>query len=82
MVDLEATPLLCDVRDMRIFAGYAGWSAGQVEGELAEDAWLVLDAATTDTTTTTPDELWSAVLRRQPGTLSFLASYPDEPSWN
>ncbi|CAB4734077.1 unannotated protein [freshwater metagenome] len=82
VVDLEATPLLCDVRDMRIFAGYAGWSAGQVEGELAEDAWLVLDAATTDTTTTTPDELWSAVLRRQPGTLSFLASYPDEPSWN
>lgn len=82
VVDLEATPLLPDVFDVRIFAGYAGWSAGQVERELAEDAWFVLDAATTDTTTTTPDELWSAVLRRQPGTLSFLASYPDEPAWN
>jgi putative transcriptional regulator len=82
VVDLEATPLLADVRDVRIFAGYAGWSAGQLEAELHENAWLVLDAAATDMTTAHPDDLWSAVLRRQPGTLSFLASYPDEPAWN
>ncbi len=82
VIDLEATPLLADIVDVRIFAGYAGWGAGQLEGELTEDAWLVLDASATDTSTAMPEQLWSAVLRRQPGPLSFLAAYPDEPAWN
>jgi putative transcriptional regulator len=82
VVDLEATPLATDVLDVRIFAGYAGWAAGQLEAELAQDAWLVLEASEADTTTGDPDTLWSAVLRRQPGSLSWLAAYPDEPAWN
>jgi putative transcriptional regulator len=82
MIDLGATPLPGVLVDVRVFAGYAGWAPGQLEGELAVEAWLVLDATTSDVTTAHPDDLWAEVLRRQPGPLSLLAAYPDEPAWN
>jgi putative transcriptional regulator len=80
LVDLEAPPT--EWRDVRIFAGYSGWSAGQLEAEIDEDAWLVLPALADDVCSEAPDELWSAVLRRQPGRLALLARYPDEPAFN
>ena len=46
LVDLDAPPevLAAEVSRLRIFAGYAGWGAGQLEDELAEGAWYVVDA--------------------------------------
>lgn len=82
LLDLDPDVPSNDVSDVRVFAGYAGWGPGQLEGELAVDAWFVLDAAASDVTTSEPSHLWAAVLRRQPGALAFLASYPDEPAWN
>jgi len=29
---------------MKFFVGYAGWTAGQLEAELAESSWLTIDA--------------------------------------
>lgn len=31
-------------RNAAVFLGYAGWSAGQLEAEMADNAWLVVDA--------------------------------------
>jgi putative transcriptional regulator len=80
VVDLETPAADWDL--VRVFSGYSGWGAGQVEYELAEDAWFVLDAAPDDVRTGDPDDLWAAVLRRQPAPLSLLARYPDEPAFN
>ena len=82
IVDLEAAGPSSHLANMRIFAGYAGWAPGQLEGELASDTWIVLDAIADDATTAHPSGLWERVLRRQPGALALLASYPDEPAWN
>jgi putative transcriptional regulator len=80
MVDLDREP---DVfREVRLFSGYAGWGPGQIEGELLEDAWLVLAPEPDDVATTDADDLWSTVLARQPHPLSLLALYPDEPAFN
>lgn len=70
------------VQLLRVFAGYAGWSAGQLEGEIAEDSWLVVEAQPGDVFADEPGGLWRAVLRRQPGRLGWLANYPPDPSFN
>jgi putative transcriptional regulator len=85
VLDLEADPmhLLGDVEGIRLFTGYAGWGPGQLEGEIALGGWLIVDAEPGDVTTTEPDDLWRAVLRRQADPdLALLAMYPDDPSVN
>ena len=78
-VDAEAAAA---VRRARIFAGYAGWGPGQLEGELAEGAWLVEPARPEDVFTDEPEDLWSAVLRRKGRRFEVLARMPADPSMN
>jgi putative transcriptional regulator len=83
-VDLESTPgaLRATVERVRLYAGYAGWGAGQLEAEVAEGAWYVLDALPADAFSAQPEELWKSVLRRQGPPVAFAASYPDDPTLN
>lgn len=67
---------------LRVFAGHAGWSAGQLEDELAEGAWWVLDGTADDLFSEDPRPLWSRVLRRQPYPLSLVSTYPTDPLLN
>lgn len=82
--DLSADPAIvaAHVDTVRIFRGYAGWGAGQLELEIEEGAWLVLDAEVNDVFSDRPDDLWHDVLRRQPGRLRWLALAPDDLSLN
>ena len=66
----------------RVFAGYAGWGPGQLDGELREGSWIVEPAAPDDVFTADPDELWSEVLRRKGGPFTVLALMPPDPSLN
>jgi putative transcriptional regulator len=66
----------------RVFVGYAGWSAGQLEAELEEESWLVLPAEPDDLFSDDPEGLWSAVLRRQGGPYALLSLMPPDPSLN
>jgi putative transcriptional regulator len=83
-VDLSQGPLeLATALDqLRVFAGYAGWSGGQLEGEIAAGAWFVVDAEPWDAFTVDPVRLWREVLRRQPEPLSYFANFPADPSLN
>ena len=80
--EIEDAGGLGELRGVRVFAGYAGWGPGQLEAELAEGAWIVVPALGTDVFTTTPDGLWSEVLRREGGALAVLALLPDDPRVN
>ncbi|HEY9523073.1 MAG TPA: YqgE/AlgH family protein [Thermopolyspora sp.] len=83
-VDLDAPPeiLAGEIAQMRIFAGYAGWTAGQLAAEIREGAWYLIDAEPGDTFHGDPEGLWRAVLRRQLGELAFVATCPDDPQLN
>ena len=65
-----------DLDGFRLFAGYAGWSAQQLEGEVEEEAWFVVDAQPGDAFDPDPEHLWRNVLRRQPGKLAMFAYFP------
>jgi putative transcriptional regulator len=82
MVDLGSDPAAGTPGPVRVFSGYAGWGPGQAEAEMAEGAWVVLDARADDVFSQAPEELWSAVLRRQGGRLAMLATFPVDPSMN
>jgi putative transcriptional regulator len=68
-------------RRARVFAGYAGWSAGQLEDELDEPSWIVARAQVEDVFDATAD-LWASVLRRKGGQFTLLATMPEDPSLN
>jgi len=73
---------LGELRRARVFAGYAGWGPGQLDGELDEGSWIVEPALPDDVFTADPDELWSDVLRRKGGPFGVLALMPPDPSLN
>ena len=66
----------------RVFAGYAGWGAGQLEDELAREDWIIEPALPDDAFTEMPDALWSDVLRRKGGVYELVARMPEDPSVN
>ncbi|MDN5762548.1 MAG: YqgE/AlgH family protein [Microlunatus sp.] len=68
--------------DLRIFAGYAGWSPGQLDGEVAQQMWHVVPAEYDDVFGRQPTGLWRRVLRRQKSTLAFFATWVEDPEWN
>ena len=83
VVDLRRSPAdVPGLRAVRVYAGYAGWAAGQLEGEIATGSWFTLDADPADPATADPDGLWRDVFRRQSDRLRMLATFPDDPSLN
>lgn len=84
VVDLDTPPEVVQpgVVAMRVFAGYAGWSPEQLENEIAEGSWYVVEAEIGDAFSDEADELWRSVLRRQEGPLALMATFPADPSLN
>jgi putative transcriptional regulator len=66
----------------RVFAGYAGWGAGQLESELEREDWIVAPALNDDAFTDAPDHLWADVLRRKGGIYELVARIPEDPTVN
>jgi putative transcriptional regulator len=83
-VDLDYDPVLLasSLLKLRVFAGYAGWSGGQLEGEIDEGAWYVVDREPGDAFVDFPDRLWAQVLRRQAWPLSAVSTCPLDPTMN
>jgi putative transcriptional regulator len=83
-VDLDADVALITgiTTQLRVFAGHAGWSPGQLDGELMQGAWYVVPGAAGDVFSDEPRTLWPRVLRRQPPPLNLLSTYPPDPALN
>jgi putative transcriptional regulator len=77
---------LADVVDsagrVRVFAGYAGWGPGQLDGELEREDWILDPAQPGDVFSADPDALWSDVLLRKGGQYALVARMPDDPTLN
>jgi len=69
-----------EVARLRVYAGYAGWAAGQLDSELEQEAWIVEPAAPDDPFH--EGDLWPVALQRKGGGFSLLATMPADPSLN
>lgn len=67
---------------LRIYAGYAGWAPGQLDGELARQAWFVVRAQADDIFGVDHSDLWQRILRRQDLEVAVFSTWTDEPNQN
>jgi putative transcriptional regulator len=67
---------------LKVFAGYSGWSPGQLEDEMKRKAWLTFPATLDLVFNTDPKELWPAILRQKGPQYRLLAQMPDDLSQN
>lgn len=81
-LDVEPADVAARILAARLYAGYSGWGPGQLDHELAEDAWIVVDAVASDPFLADADELWQRILLRQGGRLARLSLFPRDPSLN
>jgi putative transcriptional regulator len=69
-------------RKVKMFAGYAGWSPGQLEDELKRDAWLTHPATLELVFETEPEQLWRTILNQKGWKYRLLAQMPEDLSLN
>jgi putative transcriptional regulator len=66
---------------VRIYSGYSGWGSEQLETEISVGSWYVVQASPDDPFDDDEGQ-WRRVLRRQPGFLSVVSTYPDDIELN
>jgi putative transcriptional regulator len=67
---------------LRVFAGYAGWSPGQLDEEMKREAWLTHPASIDLVFHTQPENLWQMILRKMGWQYRLLSQTPEDLSWN
>jgi putative transcriptional regulator len=67
---------------LKVFAGYAGWSPGQLEEELKRDTWLIHPATIDLVYHPNADELWQFILREKGWKYKLISDAPEDLSWN
>ncbi len=84
LIDLRTLPeeMEVELREVRVFVGYSGWGAGQLETEVEEGGWFVVDPEPGDPFSANPDDLWKDVLSRQSGELRLYSFFPLDPTQN
>jgi putative transcriptional regulator len=70
-------------KKIKLFAGYAGWSPGQLENEMKRKAWLTFPASLELVFETPPEQLWPKILKSKGGWKNkLLSQMPDDLSLN
>ena len=79
---LDLSESLSVTQKLRLFAGYAGWSAGQLDNEMSRRDWLVHPATLDLVFHPEPDQLWKRIMKQKDVKSRLLADSPDDLSWN
>jgi putative transcriptional regulator len=70
-------------KKVKMFAGYAGWSAGQLENEMKRKSWLTFPASLELVFDTPPEKLWQNIVKSKGGWKNkLLSQMPENLSWN
>lgn len=69
-------------KQIRVFAGYAGWGPGQLDDEMRRKAWLTHPASLELVFASEPAVLWRKILQQKGWQYRLLSETPDDLSWN
>lgn len=73
---------LVDTNQVRFFLGYSGWTAGQLEQEIKDSAWIVTSSKNENIINSNDKELWKNLLNEMGGKFKAIANFPEDPSLN
>jgi putative transcriptional regulator len=80
--DLMANYMLAE-NEIKFFAGYSGWTPGQLDEEIAEDTWIVADKFNPDILFTNDEQnLWREVVIGLGQRYAHIANFPENPMMN
>lgn len=68
--------------DIKFFLGYSGWSAGQLQEELDQEAWLVAESNAGLIFGSDIESLWSTIMKQLGGEYALWHNAPMDPSLN
>ena len=72
-----------NLNEINFYLGYSGWSAGQLDGELKEESWIVSDKFDQNLLfKTNSTEMWRTALTLLGGRFAIYSNYPSDPSLN
>lgn len=69
-------------QQVKVFAGYAGWSPGQLDDEMKRDTWLTHPASVELVFHVSPAELWPLILKQKGWKYRLIAEQPEDLSGN
>lgn len=68
--------------EIKFFMGYSGWSSGQLEYELSEQAWLVIEANSSIALENNDNKLWQNIIKKMDKDYAIWHTMPDNPELN
>lgn len=71
-----------EISQFKVFAGYSGWSPGQLDDELLNKLWTSVDAYHLDYTTPNDQNLWKKIMQNLGGKYLLWANSPEDVSMN
>jgi putative transcriptional regulator len=71
-----------DPTSIRAYVGYAGWSAGQLEAEMKQKAWILQRPTREALTPDRLPKLWFEIMHALGPWYKMLSAAPDDPSLN
>jgi len=79
---IEVADSYSPTQRLKVFAGYAGWSPGQLDDEMTRDTWMTHPASLELIFHSEPEALWQLILREKGWKYRLIAEAPEDPSWN
>ncbi|UWX60683.1 YqgE/AlgH family protein [Chryseobacterium oranimense] len=70
------------IHDVKIFSGYSGWSAEQLDDEVQRKMWTVVDIYNLDYTLPNDQTLWKSIMQNLGGEYLLWANSPEDISLN
>ncbi|AZI21018.1 YqgE/AlgH family protein [Chryseobacterium taklimakanense] len=68
--------------DIKVFSGYSGWAAQQLEGEISRKLWTVVEVYNLDYTLPNDQSLWKSIMQNLGGEFLLWANAPEDISMN